>query len=282
MSDASSGDEAENGTTDNASVAPSNLAALRSQHLQKLIHEEEWHAPNSQDFHERAVVSRYRFPDKQEHDQQPIKRSESPTTSMAVSVAASHSSAFSNSRAISYAPSLDSGSTWRSEQSIRTSRADSVLLLETLEENADGTVDVVTSQPHRVLPCCFSFLACDFSSSNLEQWDTHCKSHFRGHLPRTVECPFHCNWTREAATGEQAWQQRVIHIWSAHGQQGLVDIIRKPDTSLIQHLWRKGVIDNAQQKELRMKGRLTGSQPYLRSAGDLREDRMRRHPRGPR
>jgi hypothetical protein len=279
MSDAHSGVEAENGTTDNASVAPSNLAALRSQHLQKLIHEVEWHTPNSQDFHERVVVPRYSFPDGHDHDQQPIERSESPTSSMAVSVAATHSSAFGSSRPVSYAPSLDSGSTWRSEQSIRTSRADSVLVLETLEENADGTVDIVTSQPYRVLTCCFSFLACDFSSRDLEQWDTHCKSHFRGHLPRTVQCPFHCDWTREATTGEQAWQQRVIHVWSAHGQQGLVDTSRRPDSSLIQHLWRKGIIDNAQQKELRMKGRLTGLQPYLRSAGEVREDRIRRHRR---
>lgn len=279
MSNADSGIEAENGQIDSAPVAPCALAALPSQHLEKLIHENNWHNPDSPDFHERILARQYRFPQSDVDDLRPLSDSQSITTSMAVSISTARSSAFTNPRSAGCAPSLVSGSTRRSDQSVRTSRADSVLALETLDDNADGISDGGNFQPRRSLPCCYSFMSCNFSSRNLETWDTHCKSHFYGRLPRLVDCPFECDWSREAATGEQAWQARLIHIWSVHGLDGFVDTGRRPSSALIQHLWKEGIIDKAQLKELRMTGRLTGSQAFLTSAGAVREERIRRHQR---
>ena len=279
MADANSGVAAENGGTDNAFVAPSILAALESLHLERLVDTEDWQNTDSSDFHERVLAGQYRFPEAVVRDLQPLKQPERATSSMAVSVATTQSSAFVSSRSAPYTPSLVSCSTWRSEQSARTSRADSVLVFEVLGEDAEGADEEVNPRPQRVLPCSFSFLGCDFTFRSLEQWDTHCKSHFYESLPRSVDCPFHCDWTWEAATGEQAWRARVVHVWSEHRHQGVVDTTRRPNSWLIQHLWREGIIDNAQQKELRANGRLTGSQPFLRSAGPTHENRMRRRTR---
>lgn len=277
MSNTSSDTQAENGELDNAPVAPSTLAALRSQHLEKLIRENNWHNPNNPDFHERVTARQYSFPEADVRNLPSLDGSESIASSMAVSVSTAQSSAFTNSLSAGYPPSLVSRSTWHSGQSVRTSRADSILHLEALDEDADGTTNGANIQPYRVFPCCFGFLSCTFTSRNLEQWDTHCKSHFRGHPPRVVECPFECDWSREAETGEQAWQLRTIHIWSAHASQGSVDIRRRPSSSLIQHLWKKSIIDQAGVKELRSTGRLTGS-VFLRSAGSVRDERIRRRP----
>jgi hypothetical protein len=279
MSNSTSDTQAENGQLDSAPVAPSILAACSSQQPEKLIHEKNWHNPDSPDFHERFTARQYSFPDAAVSDLPSSADSESITSSMAaLSISASHSSAFTSRLSAGYPPSLISQSTLRSHQSARTSRADSFLNLETLDENADGTSDGANIQPHRVLPCCFSFLSCTFESRNLEQWDTHCKSHFRGRVPRFLDCPFRCDWTREAATGEEAWQARMIHIWSDHGLHGLVDTGRKPSSLLIHHLWKEDIIDRAQVKELRTTGRLSGS-VYLSSAGQFREDRIRRRSR---
>lgn len=278
MSDTNSDSEAENGT-DNA---PSSLAALRSQHLERLIEEPRWNTPNDADFHERVLARQYRFSDGDVRNLQSIKYASSSTSSMAVSVATTRSSAFHGPQSAGYPPSLVSNSTWHSGQSVRTSRADSVLDLPVLEEDSEGALEVVSTRPvTRVLVCSFTFLGCGFTSRNLEEWETHCKSHFfkddTERLPRSVVCPFHCDWSRTAEAGEQAWKARTVHIWGQHRDSDLVDTSRRPDSALIQHLWRTGIIDNAQQKELRMNGRLTG-QVFLRSAGSVHEDRIRRRP----
>ena len=281
MADAHSGLEAENGGTDSASVAPSNLAALQLRHLERLVETEDWQKPDTSDFHERFLAGQYHFPEAVIRELPALKPPERATSSMAVSIATTQSSAFVSSRSVAYTPSLVSYSTRRSDQSVRTSRADSILVFDVLDEDAEGADEPVNNRAQRVLPCSFSFLACDFKSSNLEQWDTHCKSHFYERLPRSIDCPFRCAWTWEAATGEQAWQARIVHIWSEHRHHGVVDTSRRPSGSFIQHLWKEGIIDNAQLKELRANGRLTGSQIFLRSAGPVREDRIRRHPRVP-
>ena len=279
MPNANAGSQAESGIA-NALVARSTLAALRSQHLERLIDEEGWQSLNNADFHDRVLAQQYRFPEAQENFATSIKRSGSPTSSMAVSITETQSSAFVSSYLTGFTPSLVSGSTWRGDHSARTSRADSVLVMETFDEDGTRTTGGMNGRARRCFECCFGFLGCEYVSTNMEQWDTHCKSHFLGYLPRIVRCSFDCDWTREAATGEQAWQARTIHIWSVHSTTDeTVDTTRRPDPALIQHLWSKGIIDNTQQKELRMTGRLSGSQVFLSSAGRLHDDRNRRHPR---
>ena len=281
MSDDDSENEAELGqnAAANASDAPTALAALRSQNLERLVEEQNWHDKNDPDFRERVLAARYRIPDGHEQvRQQVIKRPDSETSSMAVSLA-TRSSAFGSTASVGYPPSLLSSSTGYISNSLQTSRLDSLVQQVLLEEGPGGALEVPAGRTEGRLACSFSFLDCDFRSDDLGEWDTHCQSHLYGHLPLTVHCPFSCDWNKTATAGREAWQARIIHIVSEHRGDGAVDTDRRPESSLIQHLWRKGIIDDAQLKELRSKGRLTGPQIFMRTAGSARDRRTDRRPR---
>ena len=275
MSDNSSDTDAELGETEaaNASMAPPNLAALRAQQCERLIAEQNWHNAQGPDFREGFLAGQYRISDQDVRYQQSLKTPESDTSSMAVSVG-THSTAFGSSRS---APSLGPYSSADGTNSLHTSLASSILQHDVLEEGLGGVLEVPVVRSSGRLACSFSFLACTFSSDDLAEWNTHCKSHFRGHLPPTVQCPFtRCNWNRTATSGEEAWGAQIIHIVTEHRDDGVVDTNRRPDSSLVHHLWRKNIIDDVQLKELRAKGRLDRPLVLLSSAGPAHDRRISR------
>lgn len=264
-------------------VAHSALAAaLQSRDLKKLIDEPNWHDKDKLDFLHRTVVQQYRYP----AAQGVRERSESPnsdTSSMAVSIH-THSTPIRSSTPSSYAgssytPSLGSYPTARSGSSVRTSRADSLLEQHLLEVDETGVAQAPSSQNIAGrLACPFSFLECRYRSDNLEEWDVHSQSHLRGYLPKEVHCPFKCAWTNLGESGAAAWRQRILHIVADHPDDE-VDTNSRPKQSLIDHLWRHRLIDDAQKKELIRHGRLTGS-VFTSSSGPVRHGRMQRRPGG--
>ena len=285
MSVESSDDEAELGRDANAQAPASLLAALQTRNLAPLIDEEGWCDKEPSDFQSRTVAEHNRLASSLQGLSSAHGRTTSSTSSMAVSIhtyntldfGGSAPSAYTSSN---YAPSLVSSSTARSSSTAQSGIPSELFRTYGLEEGEDGVPEVPAARDGR-LACCFSFLACHDRFNDLAQWDTHCMWHLRGHLPHTVHCPFlQCDWSKSADSGQEAWQQRSIHIVGKHQGVGTVDTSSRPDASLIHHLWRHGIIDSAEQKELRLRGRLTEDQrAFTRSAGPTRDHRRERRPR---
>lgn len=304
-------------------------ATLQSRDLKKFIDEPDWHHKDRPDFHQGIVPQRSHYPDAPsapasdtfsravsihtpslgsyptatsvrtsradslllqnllEVDEAGVPDAPSApawsTSSRAVSIH-TRSSKIGGHRPSSkaqsnYTPSFGSYPTARSGSSVRTSCADSLLLQNVLEEDEAGIPRAPSTENiEGRLACSYSFLACSFRTNNLEEWDTHCVSHFRGVLPKTTECPFYlCEWSIKAESGEEAWRCRVIHIVAdGHSQQGFVDTNRRPKASLIDHLWRHRIIDDADKKQLIRHGRLSWSYSLKRSAGNSEARRNRK------
>ena len=279
-SESSSDTESEAGRSANASVVCPNLAVLTAQHLQPLIEEPDWHNTNGPDFHQRNVERHYHFDTWQNGVPRSFSAAKSDTSSMAVSIHSRSTTINSSAASVysrsTYEPSLVSNSTAKSSSFASSDRRDSVHQHYVLNDDDGGVPQLPEGHGDGRLACCFRFLACEYRSDDLDQWETHCQSHFLGCLPSAVSCPFHCNWTKSAATGEQAQQERKIHIWSWHYSHGEVDTERAPELSLLRHLWRNGIIETAAYQELRANGRLTGTQVFMRPAGNITENRRER------
>lgn len=283
--DSSSDGEAEPGSSANAYVVCPNLATLGRLNNEPVIAEDHWHDEDETGFHRRAIVGRYRFPTDGREVPRVFSQLPSQTSSMAVSVSSRSTTGESSARSVqassTSAPSFGFYSTLNSSSSARTKDADVVVQTHVLEEDEDGVPRAPTPEgAEGRLACCFSFLACSFRSDSVKEWDTHSQSHFRGRLPLSVYCPFRrCAWKSTAGTGEEAWHDRRTHIIGEHRGNGVVEVDRRPPSSLIQHLWREQIIDNAQLKELREYGRLTESQVFTRSAGESHNRRDERRSR---
>ena len=283
MADCISDNVIESSRDANAHVARSSaLADLESQTLERLIDGTEWRNSDPIDFISRAVAEHCRInADEQGNPQNPgLPRSS--TSSMAATIHTYRtplgSSGSSSKTASSFAPSLDSSSTVRSSSS-----AYSVALAHLAQTYAIGEEGDSTSESSAAddvdLACSFSFLACNFRSDDVAEWNTHCQSHFRGHLPKKAVCPFaHCDWSTLGDTGEEAWRQRSFHVYYAHRGRGVVDISSRPDPSLVQHLWQYRLIGDAEKKELRQHGRLSNKLAFTSSAGSDRDRRRSRRP----
>ena len=261
----------------NASAADgTSLATARLRHLGKLLDHPQA-IEELPDFHDRLVVLQYNFAPGEANGEF-LERPDSNSPSMALSVCTASSvfeHSVSRSRASSnYSPSLDNGSSAKTGSSVRTSRADS-LLQNVLETDEDGVLQIPTPS-HEVgrLICSFSWLDCRYRSDSLEEWDIHCQHHLRGKLPREAYCPFGCGWTTKCDTGDEAWRERTVHIVARH-HDGRLKVESRPTNSLIDHLRRHKIIDDAQKKELVRSGRLTGG-VYTISGGALRDDRAHR------
>ena len=131
-----------------------------------------------------------------------------------------------------------------------------------------------------VLACQFKFLGCQSTFHNVDEWNTHCCTHFRD-LPAHMKCPFaNCNWSITALNGSEAWDRRSQHVRGTHKKSGVVDATSRPYTPLVRHLWSTRVITDGQFRELRSKGKLAeDGPPVIRSSGrirDRRHDRTRR------
>ncbi|KAI7197862.1 hypothetical protein KC363_g23 [Hortaea werneckii] len=198
----------------------------------------------------------------------------------------SHASMASVSHPSSYLPSLASSSLEDMTSSARTSEASSILTNPSIPE-LELTEGPFAIQSNAWLPCCYPWLGCRQSFERLDTWHIHCLSHHRGNPPKTVRCPFSCDWSTVAATGYEAWNQRWRHIASKHSAETFVPDSRA-DAETVVHMWRPRILSNAQLKEIRELGCLGESEPdpgrppaaYLVSGNGARRQRaLNAHPR---
>ena len=257
----------------NAYVAHPNLAQMRGSEYTRLIDGVDWHEHDASDFHQRFVVGQhYRASSDETGVPRLLRGPPSATSSMALTQSPSVYSNTSNNSSWLSTPSLvSSGTAATSGSSVRTSRVDSVVLLSILDEDEQGAL----VPPKVELKCLYHWLKCDFASDDLEEWDTHCRFHFRGNLPRSLECPFECRWSVTASTGSAAWEQRLAHMCT-HPSSDMIVSDKKPSTALLQHLHKARIIDAVQMQELRQEGRL-GHTVLVQSAGTTSEGRRERH-----
>ena len=101
--------------------------------------------------------------------------------------------------------------------------------------------------------CQFFFLGCEYRSDDLDEWKTHCLSHFQRHEPpKEVSCPL-CPFRGAFSDGFEAWDIRLNHI-AEHHQGGYSLAASRPDFALYQFLWKKKIIGDVDHKELRTTG----------------------------
>lgn len=260
-------------TSASASGSDTNFTMqLQTLKLQSLIQDSRW-LNNEIDFTERVSASRYRFPTGDTGVQPSYQPSEGDAMSMSVNTQSQTASTSQNnslysvnasSRSPAYStqvPSLGYYPSASSAPSVHTNNVSD--LLTPLAHIQRAAIDN-RLQP-RSLACSYSFLNCSFTSNELDEWNTHCKAHFRGKLPKVVDCPFQCDWRADAATGEEAWSKREKHINNEHSVYDIIDTSRRPDKFLVSHLLNSKIIEGFEYKELRTNGRLSGS-VFLRSA----------------
>nr|POE46874.1 hypothetical protein CFP56_00206 [Quercus suber] len=271
----SDSDSSASGNSDTDSVdsrdalsQPNLGAALRTRTLQPITPEEAW---NHGDRYQQFAASGYTYADQANFA---YRRSGSETSSIAGSV-------MSRGTGSNYAPSLtSSASTVQSRYSISTGRApSSIYTRNVLVENDNGILERPVVRG--ALICEFHYLGCESTFDNLQEWDIHSRTHFHGaSLPKTVDCPFECEWSVSRETGEAAWRERQAHIGGTHrfgGQR--IDPSRTAAGSLIQHLWRERKIDPEQVQQLRMTGRLDRNRIYVQNNGIISDGRRQRRSR---
>lgn len=202
------------------------------------------------------------------------------TSSMAVSVLSRSTitiSLPSSTRSSYTAPSLSTSvSTLRSGPSVRTARTSSVTSQRYgIEEDEQGVPTLPEEENDVRLECCFGFLRCQHIFNDLEQWDCHCRAHYRGHLPRVAQCPFPgCGWEQQTQQGKDVWQDRLDHMEEEHDEEDYTWTQQRPTVSMLQSMFQARMIDGLQYQELRRDGQLS-DQPALNTTSP-REDRRRR------
>jgi hypothetical protein len=167
------------------------------------------------------------------------------------------------------------------EASISTGLAGRFSDVPLLEEDSNGVlVRVPDSIGQPVFECAFWFLSCSYSSTDTEEWRTHCLSHFRGEEPpKSVQCPLCDDFKLTHENGWVAWDHRQDHV-ASHHLIGHKLRTSRPDLHLFQHLWQKRLIDDQDLKELKH-GKHNLSRPPNSFAITVRrcrhESRRRRH-----
>lgn len=137
------------------------------------------------------------------------------------------------------------------EESISTGLANHLAGFPPLEE-VDGVLVQPTSAVWRPrYECLFWFLDCSYLSHDMEEWETHCLSHFCGEdPPRSVSCPV-CDWEESLDCGLAAWSRKMRHLAEEHFKFGQTLSASRPDFHLFTHLWQKRLIDDHDLKELK-------------------------------
>jgi len=240
-----------------SSVCRSDFAAgLHDRDVQPVI--SDWETSRESGFLHRVAVQQYSFPIGNGSQPKSLPLSESDSGSSLVPPD-SRASMASVSRPSSYLPSLASSSLDYTTSSARTSEASSILQNPSVVE-LELDEEPPAIQSNHWLPCCYPWLGCRLSFDSLDTWHTHCLSHHRGHPPKTVRCPFSCDWSTVAATGYEAWNHRWRHIASKHSAETLVPD-SKADAETVTHMWRSRILSSAQLKEIRKLGYLGESEP---------------------
>lgn len=252
----------------------SSFAALQNLPTQPIVGDNNWHSDVHRDFHQRFAIGQYYLPGEPRTAPRKPAAPSSSGASMAVAINQSQYSSI-------YTPSLaGSLATLSSRPSAGTSSGSSALnryqTSRLLEEGDDGVLQVPAAVAY--WQCPFGFLGCEESLNSICEWDVHCQSHFRGrdNLPKSVQCPFECQWSYQGGSGRDAWTQRWNHVYSFHFAGGRINASRRPDPVLVEHLWRIGVISSAQKKDLRTTGRINDNNIYLESANSSRDGRRER------
>ncbi|KAF2190728.1 hypothetical protein K469DRAFT_558965, partial [Zopfia rhizophila CBS 207.26] len=137
------------------------------------------------------------------------------------------------------------------ESSISTGLASRLSGVPLLEE-VDGVLERRPNQIRRpAFECSFWFLSCSYISYDLEEWQTHCLSHFRGEEPpKSVRCPLCEEFQYTCDNGWTSWNYRMEHV-ASHHLLGHTLRTSRPDFHLFQHLWQKRLIDDQDLKELK-------------------------------
>jgi len=175
-------------------------------------------------------------------------------------------------------PSLSSGSSSGSDSSLRSSAANDAVRSGPLDDDgcyvgstgsdvqSNDSSDPVDN-PSKGVACLFGFLSCRKTFTDVERWNEHCKSHFKGKAPpKQLRCPYSsCVWKTSGQDGEDAWDQRRRHFDHKHEflsrDEGLSD---EPDVPLFKYLWSVKIISDVQLQELRKCGRLeSDSTPFV-------------------
>ena len=167
-------------------------------------------------------------------------------------------------------PSLSSGSSSASDSSLRISAAsgavrpglfdDEESYVSSTRSNVqtDNASNPVEQQPKGVA-CLFGFLNCRETFTNVDMWNLHCKSHFKGKAPpKQLRCPYpSCVWSNSREDDVDAWDQRWEHIDQEHDVLSRGGVLcEEPNVQLFQHLWNARIITEAELQELRKCGRL--------------------------
>ncbi|KAF2233214.1 hypothetical protein EV356DRAFT_210585 [Viridothelium virens] len=179
-------------------------------------------------------------------------------------------------------PALSTGGTSRTDSSVCTDDAGRVRGYSSaiLEADDEGALrQDISHQPRAPwYPCCFYFLRCPYWSYNMDEWETHCRSHLhRNPPPSKVQCPY-CDdlGSQRFANGEEAWEARMHHIANHHIQEGARVEHARPDFGLFYYLWQVRVISNAQLHELRENHILLSSPTHHTvTQGSIADERRR-------
>lgn len=129
------------------------------------------------------------------------------------------------------------------------------------------------------LECAFAFLRCGYRSRDEAEWRAHCLAHFGGAAPpAAVQGPLcdHFEGVR-FADGAAAWRARLDHV-ALHHWGGRALGHSGPDEGLLWHLWRKGVVGEAEMQAVAA-GAAGASAPerYTVTQGGGRDKRRGRH-----
>ncbi|EMC96767.1 hypothetical protein BAUCODRAFT_488905 [Baudoinia panamericana UAMH 10762] len=278
MSVSGSDSEAEPSSRASAYVAhvhtgPSLAAALRAHTSQPPIVDYTTQSLEEEDRFQSFVASVYSFPAGNESVPRVVpKRRDSGTDSMAVTH--SRSATLDSLSSSKRTPSLRSGSTAETVSTVKTpSDADSFGQPSILVE-VDGALGLPDDSTR--LSCPYRFLNCHITCDDIAEWDTHCRSHFRGTLPRTARCDFHgCDWAMTASSGDEAWSHRLRHLNLHHPAQRVVVRRERADQAMIGWLWQARVLQGPAMTELRQHGQLGESTSAYLVTADPRRDRRR-------
>lgn len=100
------------------------------------------------------------------------------------------------------------------------------------------------------LPCDYIECKESFHAAELEPWIEHSISHFYGKLPAKAICPF-CDdaVSNDKFDLESNWRSRMYHIFE-HLQSFVAPENQRPDYFLLDHMWKKGLLNNESYRYL--------------------------------
>ncbi|KAK4555711.1 hypothetical protein LTR86_007464 [Recurvomyces mirabilis] len=239
---------------------PYSFANLQTQPYQYPIHR---YMGNVEDGRIQAVsASASSFPARADSVPRVFERRGSETASVTATVGSSRTSTWGSVASSSDVPPLSTSSTAPSTISEDDSESSPTHRYHLPDEDSGDEVK------ETVLQCPYGVLGCRKTTTDYGAFEMHCKSHFRGNLPKWADCPFaSCEWSITESSGDLAWNARARHIRS-HRSQGETAV--RPVASRhehILHLWRLGLVSTGEQQHLRRGIALESAPALMQAAG---------------